>query len=169
MGVSEEAFVRFVIVTDLLRYHFDSVREFSNKYRHLLHGEDDYKNVTNLLSQYEGKKATLRPIKGFRDTDILFFQHLKSRVESERHEHKIHSTDEDLEVVCPHQFIFDFPIASAKVKQELENSTLYRIKPKSKFLLEGGRLTDRESIAMPLSDNDGNYQFPATTAKTFHA
>jgi hypothetical protein len=89
-------------------------------------------------------------------------------VESECRVHKILSKNEHLEV-CPHQFIFDYPIASAKVKQESDDLTLYRVKPKFKFLLEGGGNTDRESIAMPLSNDDGNYQFSATAAKIFHA
>ena len=36
MGVPEEAFIRFVIITDFLRYHFDTLGYLSKKYRHLL-------------------------------------------------------------------------------------------------------------------------------------
>ena len=64
MGVPEEAFIRFMIITNFLRYHFDTVGVLSKKYRHLL-SANDYKNVATLLKEYDGVKALTRPEKGF--------------------------------------------------------------------------------------------------------
>jgi len=69
MGVPEEAFIRFVIITDFLRYHFDALGVFSKKYRHLL-SANDYKNIATLLKEYDEVKALTRPEKGFRNRDI---------------------------------------------------------------------------------------------------
>ena len=66
MGVPEEAFIRFVIITDFLRYHFDTVGALCKKYRHLL-SANDYNNVATLLKEYDGVKALTRPEKGFRN------------------------------------------------------------------------------------------------------
>ena len=65
MGVPEEAFIHFVILTDFLRYHFDSLKDLSFKYRHLLSGSNDFTNVSDLLETYAGKKALTKVEKGF--------------------------------------------------------------------------------------------------------
>jgi hypothetical protein len=84
MGVPEESFICFVIITDFLRYHFDMVGVLSKKYRHLL-SAIDYKNVVTVLKEYDGVKALTKPEKGFRNRDVRFFQEIKMIVIAERH------------------------------------------------------------------------------------
>lgn len=55
MGAPEEAFIRFVIITDFFRYHFEAVGELSVKYRHLL--DNGVTNVAHLQETYVGVKA----------------------------------------------------------------------------------------------------------------
>jgi hypothetical protein len=53
MGVPEEAFIRFVIITDFLRYHFNRLTHLSKKYRHLLSRKnEDYNAIVSLLESY---------------------------------------------------------------------------------------------------------------------
>jgi hypothetical protein len=83
MGVPEEAFVQFVIITDLIRYHFHAISDFSKKYHHLL-GDDDYKKIVLLTKDYTGAKALSKLEKGWRNHDIRFFLDMKSTVSVKR-------------------------------------------------------------------------------------
>ena len=85
MGMPEEAFIRFVIITDFLHYHFVSLGHLSKKYRHLLPGKnEDYNGILALLESYQGVKVNRKPEKGFRESDIRRFQQMKSAIIAER-------------------------------------------------------------------------------------
>jgi hypothetical protein len=145
MGVPEEAFVRFVIITDLLRYHFHAIGDFSKKYRHLL-GDDDYKKIVLLTKDYTGAKALSKPEKGWRNHDIRFFLDMKSTVSVERHGMVIEPSNE-LHKMLENQFFFNYQGSSVKVKEELK-----QFRKRKAFTLSNS--TYPEAIAMPLDDGD---------------
>lgn len=141
MGVPEEAFVRFVIITDFLRYHFDAIGNFSRKYRHLL-CEADYSNLISVREDYNGEKAlTKKAEKGFRKEDITFFQEMKLTVSAERdHTEIVPSKDEHYEK----QFVFNYPCSSNKVKVEGNLNRGKSLKRKPNTL--------PEALSMPLEE-----------------
>jgi hypothetical protein len=130
MGAAEEAFIRFVIITDFLRYHIETVGDLSIKYAHLLSGDNEDANLSHLLETYEGVKAVTKPEKGFRGTDIRFFQTMKARVMEERRAVKVSpfvKTEGDEVIKVAHdsnanQFVFHYPLSSHQVKLEASSS-----------------------------------------------
>jgi hypothetical protein len=159
MGVPEEAFVRFVVVTDFLRYHFDVINALAKKYRHLI-GTDNYTQIAALTKSYKGNKAT-KPEKGFRNSDILFFQEMKDTVKSERRS----MTSEALQK----QFLFHYPGSSMKVKEEgaLTDEKSRKRKETQDGLSESKR-KDYELIAMPLDDDDEFLDYKTALIKRHH-
>jgi hypothetical protein len=117
MGLPEEAFIRSVILTDFLRYHFDRLGHLSKKYRHLLPCKhEDYKSIVTLLASYEGVKATTKVEKGFRDSDIRFFQNMKSVVIAERRSPS--GTEGRNDATMKTFFTFHYPGSSRHLKKE---------------------------------------------------
>lgn len=162
MGVPEEAFVRFVIITDLVRYHQDDIREYSVKYRHLL-GDDVYANISALLNKFSGRQESTRPEKGFRNTDISFFQETKKIVSDERLtllqflpsviNNKPAVLGEELQSGEEKRFIFHYPTSYTKVKEEADLKDLKS--RKRKFMDVSLNCSSAiEAIAMPLDEED---------------
>ena len=151
MGVAEEAFIRFVILTDFLRYHFDVIVTLSKKYRHLI-GSDNYNKIAALTKSYKGTIAN-KPEKGFRDSDIIFFQEMKTTVITERRSMTIvpsdgehaHGASEALQKL----FVFHYPGSSMKVKEEESGKRKETQDP-----LSDSKSKVQESMAMPLDDDD---------------
>jgi hypothetical protein len=102
IGSSEEAFIRFVIITDFLRYHFATVSDLAHKYTHLLSDDDGDVHLSHLLETYDGVKGLTKPEKGFWDSDIHFYQSIKSRVMEEHRAVK----------ASGNQLIFHYPFCS---------------------------------------------------------
>ena len=167
MGVPEEAFIRFVIITDFLRYHFDTAGGLSKKYRHLL-SANDYKNVATLLKEYNGKKASTRPEKGFCNRDVRFFQDIKTTVIAERHSMRLgSSTDKaaaanlgtkEAQEALDKQFLFHYPGLSIEIKKEdtlkIPNS---RKRKANGHWLPNPELPsplNHEALSMPLDEDD---------------
>jgi hypothetical protein len=127
MGVPEEAFICFVIITNFLHYHFDTVGVLSKKYHHLL-SANDYKNVATLLKEYDGVKALTCPKKGFCNRDVRFFQDIKATVILEHYSMRLgSSTDKaaaanlgmkEAQEALDKQFLFHYPGLSIKIKKE---------------------------------------------------
>jgi hypothetical protein len=160
MGVPEEAFIRFLILTDFLRYHFDMVGRFSKKYRHLL-SDSDYDSVTTLLKDYDGVKGCTRPEKGFRTRDVKFFQDMKSTVISERRRMTVVAFKDDADPEAhpyhnglENQFIFNYPGSSGKIKEEFALKNLTNRKRKSPGDSSSVHDTNREALSMPLEDEN---------------
>jgi hypothetical protein len=168
MGVPEEAFIRFVIITDFLRYHFDALGVFSKKYRHLL-SANDYKNIATLLKEYDGVKALTRPEKGFRNRDIRFFQEIKSTVIAERRSMSVLSSSDKsgsnasakgaFEAIDK-QFIFHYPGLTSDMKKE---GTVYNTNSRKRKATTGNLvpslpkvpyMSNHEVLSMPLDEDD---------------
>jgi hypothetical protein len=151
MGAAEEAFIRFVMVTDFLRYHFDVIIALSKKYRHLI-GSDNYKKIAALTNCYEGKIAK-KPEKGFRDSDIIFFQEMKSTVITERRSMTIVPSDGEhahgASEALQNQFVFHYPGAFMKVKEE---ESVKRKETQDPLTYSNSKV--QELMAMPLDDDD---------------
>jgi hypothetical protein len=102
IGSSEEAFICFVIITDFLHYHFATVSDLAHKYNHLLSDDDGDIHLSHLQETYDGVKGLTKPEKGFQDSDIPFYQTIKSRVMEERRAVK----------ASGNQLIFHYPFCS---------------------------------------------------------
>jgi hypothetical protein len=167
MGVPEEAFIRFVIITDFLRYHFDAVGALCKKYRHLL-SANDYNNVATLLKEYDGVKALTRPEKGFRNRDVKFFQAIKTTVTTERHSMRLGSSTDNkaatnvgtnvVLAALDKQFIFHYPGFSVDIKNEctLNNTKSRKRKATGNWPPnpEVPSPSNHESLSMPIDDED---------------
>jgi hypothetical protein len=165
MGAPEEAFVRFVIITDFVRHHYNSVCNLVEKYKHLISDNVGYSNLNGILEDWVGTKGV--PEKGFRTTDISFYQSIKAIVMEERRTNTFGSPcvkTEDgtllhgasAKKLIGNHFVFDYPM-SVKQGLKLESSSLVGKKCK---LLEGGGdfivggPQSVESLAMSLDDDD---------------
>ena len=161
MGVPEEAFIRFVIITDFLRYHFDTLGYLSKKYRHLLSGKNNYDSIAGLLANYDGVKALHKPKKGFRNSDIHFFQNIKSTIYAERRTMTIVSCMDEASMdghknSMGRPFFFHYPSSSRQCKKEssVTNNANSKKRKATGGELLGARDTNRESLAMALHDDD---------------
>jgi hypothetical protein len=163
MGVPEEAFIRFVIITDFLRYHFNRLTHLSKKYRHLLSRKnEDYNAIVSLLEGYEGAKVLTKPEKGFRDSDIRFFQKMKSTVIAERRSTTAAFTEEIYGMEGRNEsaemtFIFHYPGSSRHLRKEndaLTNGKKRKRNMETGDLLGARETNSRECLAMTLYDED---------------
>jgi hypothetical protein len=91
MTPSQEAFIRFVVLVDCMRYHGLILRNFSN-------GEggdsDDKEELIEFMANYKGPMNSTLPasrhcppkiIKGYRSPDIALYLTIKKKVLEERH------------------------------------------------------------------------------------
>jgi hypothetical protein len=166
MGSSEEAFIRFVIITDFLRYHFSTVSDLAVKYCHLLSSgnNDGYMHLSTLLETYDGVKGSSKLEKGFRDSDIRYYQTIKSRVMEERRAVKDSPPPHDSH--SANQLIFHYPSSSQhQVKVEATISSRSKKRKAIGDLVVGDFDTkDRQNLAMSLADDDNDDAFCYTGA-----
>jgi hypothetical protein len=164
IGSSEEAFIRFVIITDFLRYHFATVSDFAHKYTHLLSDDDGDVHLSRLLETYQGVKGSSKLEKGFRDSDIRYYQTIKSRVMEERRAVKDSPPPHDSR--SANQLIFHYPSSSQhQVKVEATISSRSKKRKAMGDLVVGDFDTnDRQNLAMSLADDDDDDAFCSTGA-----
>jgi hypothetical protein len=90
---SEEAFIRFVILVDLMRYHYHSLGVALNKYHNLFSAEEK-SSLVDFMTSYQGDRVedfgmSLPPnrkkaVKGYRSVDISLYIKIKSMVTEDR-------------------------------------------------------------------------------------
>ena len=93
LSPSQEAFIRFVVLVDLMRYHGVILRNYSNA-AHGFSDPDDNKALIEFMANYKGPKnttlpfyGTIRPkiMKGYHSEDIALYSTIKKKVLEERH------------------------------------------------------------------------------------
>jgi hypothetical protein len=164
MGVPEETFIWFVIITDFLHYHYHTLGHLSKKYRHLLSRKnEDYNGIVHLHMTYEGVKDLMKPEKGFCDSDIRFFQVMKSTVIAERHSTTVASMEdmhgmEGSNESAENTFIFHYPGSSRHLKKENDALTngKKRKRKETGDLLGAGEMNRAENLAMTLYEEDSS-------------
>jgi hypothetical protein len=89
---SEEAFVRFVILVDLMRYHYESLATAVPKYEALFTKEET-DALLDFMKAYPGEKLenlalplsrNRKVVKGYRSNDIALFVKIKNQVTEDR-------------------------------------------------------------------------------------
>ena len=165
MVAPEEAFVHFLIITDFVRHHYNSVCNLVAKYKHLICDNEGYSQLNALLENWVGMKGV--PEKGFRTTDITFYQSIKAIVMEERRTNikrcpLVKTEDGTLHGAAANKlignhFVFDYPM-SANQGLKLESSSSIGKKNKKRKLLGGdfvvGGPQSIVSLAMSLDDDD---------------
>ena len=85
---SEEAFVRFVILVDLMRYHYESLETTVQKYGALFTTEET-DALSDFMKAYQGEKVensglplsrNCKVVKGYHSNDIALFVKIKNQV-----------------------------------------------------------------------------------------
>jgi hypothetical protein len=123
----EEAFIRFVVMLDIMRYHFHSLVPSVEKYG-ILFSYKDKDAFLEFIDTYmkHGVEKIERypfnyrpPFKGYRTKDILLFMIVKKQVLAERMNHKtVVSPDIDSSTTGVIPFTFSFPESIASIKLE---------------------------------------------------
>jgi hypothetical protein len=163
MRPQEEAFIRFVIITDMCRYHFSALSticELLKKYPKscLI----DCKLLSDHLNSYQGARSLTKQEKGFRDIDISFYQTIKARVIKERNLMSKGQSNKDIPLDSPTNnesstpFIFDYPHSSIHVKVEGSSSGSKNKKRKLTSDFAHPELSNKpvEALAMSLDADD---------------
>jgi hypothetical protein len=129
MGAPEEAFVHFVIITDFVCHHYNSVCNLVAKYKHLISNNIGYSDLNAILENWVGMKGV--PKTDFRTTDITIYQSIKAIVMEEHHTNMkgcplVKTEDGTLHGASANKlignhFVFDYPM-SAKHGLKLESS-----------------------------------------------
>ena len=92
LGPSQEAFIRFVVLVDCMRYHGVILRNLANTDG--ISDPDDNEALVEFMANYKGPKNTTIPyfefsvpkvIKGYRSHDIALYSTIKKKVLEERH------------------------------------------------------------------------------------
>jgi hypothetical protein len=92
LTTSEEAFVRFVILVDLMRYHYKSLATAVQKYGSLFTTEEK-DSLLDFMKAYQGEKVensalplshNRKVVKGYRSNDIDLFVKIKNQVTEDR-------------------------------------------------------------------------------------
>jgi len=92
LTTSEETFVRFVILVDLMRYHSESLATAVQKYGALFTREET-NDLLDFMKTYQGEKVENsgmplsrngKVLKGYRTSDIAIFVKIKNQVTEER-------------------------------------------------------------------------------------
>jgi hypothetical protein len=129
LSPSEEVFIRFVILVDLMHYHRHSLFTSLRKYK-LLFSSEESKALSNFMDVYEGDKVEspspfLVPppthkkiVKGFCSNDIALYMSIKKEVVNE---HAICSKQTVVGKAAP--FTFHFPEVDGKIKKEPDISS----------------------------------------------
>jgi hypothetical protein len=162
MGAQEEAFIHFVIITDLLCYHFSALSTLSILLKSFPRPcLIDCKLLSDLLNSYQGARSLTKQEKGFWDTDISFYQTIKARVIKECKLMNTGLSNKDITLDSPNNvsctpFIFHYPHSSIHVKVEgsSSGSTNKKRKLTRDFALSEVTNKPVESLAMSLDDDD---------------
>jgi hypothetical protein len=133
LSPSEEAFIRFVILVDLMRYHHHSLFVSVCKYQ-LLFSNEERKALANFMAGYEGEKVEsplpgLVPsptrkklVKGFCSKDIALYMWMKKQVVKERTlSESISSEQNAVGETAP--FIFHFSEQAGLIKEDPDKSS----------------------------------------------
>jgi hypothetical protein len=169
----KEAFIRFVVLLDIMGYHPYSLVPLLEKYG-ILFSAQDTDAVLEFIDTYtkHGVKRIQpypfmyrRPFKGYRTKDILLFMIVKKQVLAERRNQKtvvflninLPSANPPTTGVVP--FTFSFPESIAVIKLEPGD---YDSNKKRKLLQNGAASRVSPSMAMEL--DDGYFCFDYTNA-----
>jgi hypothetical protein len=129
LSPSEEAFIRFVILVDLMHYHHHSLFISLHKYK-LLFSSKESKAVSDFMDAYEGDKVESpspffvpsltrkKIVKGFHSKDIALYMSIKKEVVNE---HTIYFEQNAVGKAAP--FTFHFPELNGKIKEEPDISS----------------------------------------------
>ena len=163
MRPQEEAYIRFVIITDICRYHFSALSTIcellkKNPKSCLI----DCSLLSDHLLSYHGARCLTKQEKGFRASDISFYQTLKAHVMKERKlmSEGRSSNDIPLNSLTNDQsstsFIFDYPHSSKDVKVECSLSGSKKKKRKLDSDFAYCEVTNKpiEALAMSLDVDD---------------
>jgi hypothetical protein len=133
LSPSEEAFIRFVILVDLMRYHHHSLFVSVHKYQ-LLFSNEERKALANFMAGYEGEKVESSPsglvpsptrkklVKGFCSKDIALYMWMKKQVVKERTlSESISSEQNAVGETAP--FTFHFPELAGLIKEDPDKSS----------------------------------------------
>lgn len=159
----EEAFIRFVVLLDIMRYHSYSLMPSVSKY-HMLFSGEDRDTVIEFIDTYTNNgvekirdplnyRTPFKPFKGYRTKDILLFMIVKKQVLAERNNLKtVVSPDIDLPYANPPTtgvipFTFSFPESIACIKLEPGD---YDSNKKRKLVQDGA--ASHTSMAMEFDD-----------------
>jgi hypothetical protein len=165
IGPSEEAFIRFVNLVDLVRYHPQAMECYAFKYEALFTPEES-DTLVDFVKEFKGNKndtnvfKNIRKIfKGYRRTDIDFFRMLRGEVLKERKQVSTVLAEMDEAAKCgmekdgfpPNRFnispfTFNFPEVIGKESIKIEQGVA--IKEES---------TVNEFEAMAWDDDDFDY------------
>jgi hypothetical protein len=170
---SEEAFIWFVVLLDIVRYHYESLLPALNKYINLF-SDDDTKFASDFLETIKEQEvgvltthplSTRKPFKGYRTKDISLFMIVKKQVIADRKtQTTLVATDENLPSgnlpttgVIPFTFSFPESIASIKVEPGYSDSN----KKRKLSQCEAASLVS-PSMAMEFDDGDLLFNYPIT-------
>jgi hypothetical protein len=168
----EEAFIWFVVLLDIIRYHSYSLEPSLEKYD-ILFSDQDKEAILDFIGTYtkHGVERSQpppfscrKPFKGYRTKDIHLFLIVKKQVLSERMNQKtVVSPDIDLPSgnltttgVIP--FTFSFPESIACIKLEPYDSN-----KKRKLLQQGPASPTSPSMAMAFDDGDVFFDYTKVT------
>jgi hypothetical protein len=169
----EEAFIRFVVLLDIMRYHPYSLEPLLEKYGILFSAQD--KNAVlqfiNTYTKHGVEKIQQypymyrRPFKGYRTKDILLFMIVKKQVLAERHILK-NTASPDIDLPSPNPsttgfipFAFSFPESIAVIKLESDHND----SDKKRKLLQDVS-SRRVSPSMAMEFDDGYFSSDDTNA-----
>jgi hypothetical protein len=172
---SEEAFIRFVVLLDIVRYHYESLLPALNKYINLF-SDDDTKFASDFLETIKEQEvgvltthplSTRKPFKGYRTKDISLFMIVKKQVIADRKtQTTVVATDVDLPSGNPPTttgvipFTFSFPESIASIKVEASDSDSN--KKKRKFSQCEDESLVSPSMAMEFDDGEFLFNYPTT-------
>jgi hypothetical protein len=135
---SEESFVRFVVLLEIIRYHSESILPILSKYESLFY-EEDHQAVKKFIETYTTEEVEIilraspssrrKPFKGYRTKDIYLFTAIKRQVLLERKNFNTSITHDssglpsvDETINGTHPFTFQYPEAMATIKLEPDDS-----------------------------------------------
>jgi len=173
LSPSEETFVRFVILLDIMRYHPDALEATLDKYSSLFTIEEK-QSVLDFINSYTCGRVEIPPfsiaaknrkvVKGYRSNDIALFIKIKKKVLEERHHvntvmsevdgssqnGSTNAFPENQFNVLP--FTFDYHQVNASIKIESFDSVSNK---KRKFhQSDGGNTSSASLMAMEFDDGD---------------
>jgi hypothetical protein len=170
----EEAFIRFVVLLDIIRYHSDSLVTSLEKYGILFSAQDkaavlDFNETCTthgigMIQRYPFNNH--KPFKGYRTNDINLFMIVKKQVLSERNNQKtmlspvidLPSANPPTTGVIPFTFSFPELIACIKLEPGHYDSN------KKRKLLQDGAASRGVSPSMAMEFDDGHVCFDYTNA-----
>jgi hypothetical protein len=168
---SEEAFIRFVVILDILRYHFESLAPSLDKYDNLFchKDKDAVYRMIEFVKEHEvltsNTLSACKPFKGYHTKDILLFMIVKKQVLSDRkNQRTVDANNIDVTSGNPPTtgiipFTFSFPESIASIKVEPNDSDSNK---KRKLTQDGSSSIVSPSMAMEF-DDDGETFFDYST------